>query len=161
MDQHYMDFNKNFYYDASGRLSRHEFVDKPYFTTQILGNDVINGYSVVYHYDDENRLTEVAVLDKNLNNYTDEKYSYDAKEHYLSKVLHTKYKDFVFEYTYNPHGDIVKAVTVPESQYRKNQRYIYEYDTHNNWTRCSIYFDGDGTTAPNFVIERIIEYYGK
>lgn len=65
-----------------------------------------------------------------------------------------------WKYSYDEYGNEIQKIgadyTIP---WRATWNSVYEYDISGNWSKKIIYCtDGNGNTAPQIVIERVIEY---
>lgn len=156
---------KTYFYDDLDRLVRKEFTVDSVSTYRILDCNVGLNCWAEFHYDDKSRLSEVDVMGGPAYKFMVEKYTYNENGK-LYKLARRKHNDDRWlEYEYNEFGDIINIICVSDKpSYQKyclkNQHYVYQYDAHHNWIRCSIYFEGN-TTEPLFVLERNIEYYEK
>lgn len=66
-----------------------------------------------------------------------------------------------WKYSYDEYGNEIQKTgadyTIP---WEMSWNSVYEYDIYGNWCKKIIYCtDANGTTAPQMVIERVIEYY--
>jgi hypothetical protein len=130
---------------------------------------------ILYTYDNLDRLIELKIDYKDYSeafNYLTETYTYHPTLNYISKVkrytcnIFPNSKRNLTELSYNSLGDVIEVnynnkdgnfdKFLPKKQY-----YEYEYDKHNNWTKCTIFMEGTKDIAPNLVINRVIEYFNK
>lgn len=66
-----------------------------------------------------------------------------------------------WKYSYDEYGNEIHKTgadyTIP---WRATWNSVYEYDIYGNWCKKIIYYtDANGNTAPQMVIQRVIEYY--
>jgi hypothetical protein len=134
-----------------------------------LNGELSSGAKIIYKYDEFDRLTELKVSYPNVENYLSEKYTYHPSQNYILKVNRYNSNGFpnsianLIEYTYNSLGDVIEVFYYGEERYReywkKKQYYDYEYDSHDNWVKCTMFLDGTKSKEPNVIAVRKIEYY--
>lgn len=65
--------------------------------------------------------------------------------------------------TFNENGDIIEKefiLNFPEQMISPMKKfYEYNYDSHNNWIKCSMFLEGTKEGEPTLTAERKIEYY--
>lgn len=122
-----------------------------------------------YKYDNKGRVIQ-AVFWGNNRIISSEDYEYDSIKGYVQKV-----KCYVtgpgeianptnrFIKTFNENGDIIEKefiLNFPEQNISPMKKfYDYNYDSHNNWIKCNMYFEDTKEGEPTLVAERKIEYY--
>ena len=122
-----------------------------------------------YKYDNKGRVIQ-AVFWGNNRIISSEDYEYHPVKEYIQKVKYyvtgpgevsnptNRYLE-----TFNENGDIIEKefiLNFPEQNISPMKRfYVYEYDSHNNWIKCSMFLEGSKEGEPTLTAERQIEYF--
>lgn len=140
-------------------------------------------YTEIYTYDKSNRLLNVVRRNPRGEKLQTMEYAYDAAGHCIleqmkgkedrliyrknmgydaqGRLMNEEYynKDGVMKsktaYTYNEKGDIDRVREGVPGGSVGTMKLVYDYDTHNNWTRCVIYAHD---FVPTSIVARQIEY---
>lgn len=143
----------------------------PSFQFSYESSEFCNDLELRYNYDSQNRMIQ-SLLYGCGKIVMQEDYTYHPTKDFVEQVVY--YMDgrmstvFMptkrFIKTYNEYGDVIENRFLPDYEGQSNKKmrsryYVYEYDAHNNWTKCYMYLEGTKEGEPTMIAERQIEYY--
>ncbi|MDE7103419.1 MAG: hypothetical protein K2O46_04110 [Bacteroidales bacterium] len=172
-DKDLMDAYGTFDYNAKGKIQ----------SESVYNAEGDLSYTEIYTYDKSGRLGNVTRRNPRGEKLQTMEYAYDAAGHRTmeqmkgkedrliyrknmaydaqGRLINEEYynKDGVMKsktaYTYNDKGDIDYVREGVPGGSVGTMKLVYEYDTHNNWTRCTIYAND---CVPTTIVARQIEY---
>ena len=149
--------------------SNEDLISSSVFNALSTESGFCNDLQLKYKYDNQGRMTQ-ALFYGNGETISKEDYSYHPSKDYIEKVkyyvtgpgeMSNPTKNFIK--TFNEQGDMISKEFIPDSPEQaiviKQLFYSYEYDSHNNWIKCSMFLEGTPNGEPTLVAERKIEYY--
>lgn len=125
-----------------------------------------------YQYDPKGRIIQAALYE-NEELLCSEDYYYHTTNDYVEKAIYYCISPDFYGNTkksiryYNQNGDILKREFVldyPEQSQDERtftRFYEYEYDSHNNWIKCTMYLQGSKEAGVTLISERKITYYNE